>query len=63
MSRTTDTERGARMAVEIAYPHVQQRDLFPSTMPTDFWRGILAAASDQLTESKILRDAVVDRVR
>ncbi|ALR04616.1 hypothetical protein XFPR_08340 [Xylella fastidiosa] len=55
--RITDTERGARMALNIAEMYVCQLDLWPDSLPQqfDFWLFVRAAALDQLDECYLLR--------
>jgi hypothetical protein len=55
MSRPTDTERGARLAYEIAQEQLQQ--LFPE-VPREFWAAIADEASVTLAECSFLRQAV-----
>lgn len=55
MSRPTDTERGARLAYEIAQEQLQQ--LFPA-LPREFWTQIADEASVTLAECSFLRQAV-----
>lgn len=59
MSRLTDTERGARLAVEIAGQALFPPPLFPDLKPTPeqsaFWRSVLEAADYQLAECEALR--------
>jgi hypothetical protein len=57
MSRITDTERGARLALSAAAAALIQPDLFGSVLPVEFWRDIETAANDQLDECDALRDA------
>ncbi|AWG45318.1 hypothetical protein XFFB_08235 [Xylella fastidiosa] len=54
--RITDTERGARMALNIAEMYVRQLDLWPDSLPQqfDFWLSVRAAALDQLDECYLL---------
>ncbi len=59
MSRPTNTERGARIAYDLAQLKLIQRELFPSrrTPPLKLWREIAAIASEQLAECQALREA------
>lgn len=57
MSRPTDTERGARIALNLAAAHLMQPDLFGDTMPREFWQVIELAANDQLDECDAYRIA------
>lgn len=58
MSRPTDTERGARMAREIAI-HNLHPDFFPDLMPDgELWWQILAAADAELADQRALRVAI-----
>ncbi|MBD9368388.1 hypothetical protein [Xanthomonas sp. XNM01] len=50
MSRTTDTERGAHIALETAVCALVQPDLFDAGLPPSFWHAIEMAAHDQLDE-------------
>lgn len=52
MSRPTDTERGARIALDICDVKINQRDLFPSRRAPSlkFWREVRDAAAEQLEE-------------
>lgn len=65
MSRPTDIERGARIAHDAATRSLLQPDLFPNTSPApDYWRDIVAVATDQLTECAALNAAIrCERVR
>lgn len=57
MSRPTDTERGARMALEAASIALHP-DLFPELMPdVEEWQGIFVAAREQIAECVALREA------
>lgn len=60
MSRTTDTERGAWIAFDMAVAQYLQPGLFhdPDALPPEFWRGVQVAAMDQLDECEALRAAV-----
>ena len=58
MSRTTDTERGARIAYEFAFDHAIQHELFASDLDPAFWRRVLLAAEVQLDESRAYREAL-----
>ncbi|WP_082336388.1 hypothetical protein [Xanthomonas citri] len=61
MARPTDTERGARIALDYVESKLIQRDLFPSRRapPLKFWREIKAIATEHLAECKALREARV----
>lgn len=58
MSRITDTERGARMALDIAHPLATQLGLFGDVPGYEFWDAIEAAAAEQLHECRALREAM-----
>ena len=55
MARTTDTERGARLAYEIA--QVALQDLFPE-LPRSFWEEIADEASVTIAECSWSREAM-----
>lgn len=57
--RITDTERGARMALNIAEMYVRQLDLWPHSLPQqfDFWMSVRSAALEQLDECVLLRQS------
>ncbi|MDD0927857.1 hypothetical protein LOD59_09500 [Xylella fastidiosa subsp. multiplex] len=59
--RITDTERGARMALNIAEMYVRQLDLWSDSLPQqfDFWLFVRAAALDQLDECALLRQSLL----
>lgn len=57
MSRTTDTERGAHIALEIATHRLVQPDLFDAGLPPSWWHAVEMAAHDQLDECAALRIA------
>ncbi|CAN7348063.1 hypothetical protein LJR168_002001 [Pseudoxanthomonas sp. LjRoot168] len=59
MARTTDTERGARIALDIAQTKRIQRDLFPSRRAPSlkFWREVERIATEQIDECRALREA------
>ncbi|QBG95943.1 hypothetical protein EYC55_11350 [Xanthomonas oryzae] len=59
MSRTTDTERGARIALDYVELKLIQRDLFPTRRAPSlkFWREIKAVVTEHLAECKALREA------
>lgn len=57
MARTTDTQRGALIAFDIAVVKATQPDLFPDALGVDFWRDILTAAVDQLDDCGALLTA------
>jgi hypothetical protein len=59
VSRTTDVERGAWMAFDMAVERFSQPDLFGDVLPPQFWREIQLAAMDTLDECAALR-AVLD---
>lgn len=58
MSRITDTERGARIAQEMARERLLQPDLFPGFGIGDlyFWRAIKDAADATLNECHWARE-------
>lgn len=58
MSRTTDVERGAWMAFDVAVVRATQPDLFRDVLPPQFWRDIQLAAMDQLDECAALREVI-----
>jgi hypothetical protein len=60
MSRTTDTERGAWMAFDLAVVNMMQPDLFAPESPErmQMWRDIQLAAMEQLDECEALRGAL-----
>lgn len=58
MSRPTDTERGARLALDIAELKVHQPDLFLDALSVDFWRDIANAAAVTVAECRLLKEAV-----
>lgn len=58
MSRTTDTERGAWMAFDMAVDRWTQPDMFDDVLPAQFWREIELAAMDQLDEIAAMREAL-----
>lgn len=61
MSRPTNTERGARLAYDIALEHLQQ--LFPANgLGHEFWSPIADEAAVTLAECRFLRAAQVERV-
>ncbi|MGY4697411.1 hypothetical protein XfCFBP8356_009400 [Xylella fastidiosa subsp. sandyi] len=57
--RITDTERGARMALNIAEMYVCQMDFWEDTLPQqfDFWMSVRSAALEQLHECVLLRQS------
>lgn len=58
MSRPTDTERGARMALEAALIALHP-DLFPDLMPdAEEWQCIFVAALEQIAECDAYRAAL-----
>lgn len=61
MSRTTDAERGARIALETAQQRVVQPDLFPTTPPATYWQAIVYASLHQLEDAEALRAAIDGR--
>lgn len=59
MSRITDTERGARIALDIAAQNILQPKLFANDGPAlEFWQGIECAANDTLDECAWSRQAM-----
>lgn len=59
MSRPTDTERGARLALDISLGNLHP-DLFPDLMQPgeqELWDSIFVAAGEQLEECLALREA------
>ncbi len=60
MSRTTDTERGAWMAFDMAVVNMMQPDLFDTPAPevAQMWRDIQLAAMDQLDDCAALREVI-----
>lgn len=64
MSRPTDTERGARIASDIAFLKLYppQTLLFPhkrlNAAERSFWQKIFAAAEAELAECQALREAL-----
>ena len=54
MSRSTDTERGARIALEASLIALHP-DLFPDC---EIWQGIFVAASEQIAECNAYRAAL-----
>jgi hypothetical protein len=59
MARPTDTERGARIALEIAIDQEQQ--LFPGELSRPFWTAIADEAAVTISECAALRAAQGDR--
>jgi len=58
LSRPTDTERGARLAYDIAVDRLQ--DMFPADgLDRSFWDGIADEASVTIAECGFLRRAQV----
>lgn len=58
MSRLTDTERGARIAQDVALWNLQPQ-LFGSDPVIDqLWHGIFVAALDQLVDCRYMRQAM-----
>ena len=57
MSRTTDTERGARLALSICDQQMQPQ-LFARDLDAGFWMEIHHAAVAELHEAEMLRRAV-----
>lgn len=55
MARTSDVQRGADLALNIAAGALIQPDLFDAGLPVEFWKAIEAAAHDQLEECDALR--------
>lgn len=58
MSRITDTERGARLALTIAVENILQPDLFATPGMLAFWQQIECAANDALDECAWSRQAI-----
>ena len=58
MSRPTDAERGARIALEICDEQIRQPDLFPGALDAPFWLEIHHAAVAELHDADLLRLAV-----
>lgn len=58
MSRPTDSERGARIALAAAVAKVAQRDLFRTAVEDEIWCGIYHAADEALDEADALREAM-----
>lgn len=58
MSRPTDTERGARIALAICDQQLQPQ-LFPTDPPAEFWLEIHHAAVATLNECDHMRKALV----
>ena len=61
MSRVSDVERGARLALQIAAGRRDQPDLFPDSLGPTFWQGIVVAACAQLDDCAAMRAAVEGR--
>ena len=57
MSRITDTERGARIALSVAVQNILQPDLFNDGPSLAFWQQIECAANDALDECAWARQA------
>lgn len=58
MSRPTDAERGARLALDICDRQIRQPDLFPGALDAGFWLEIHHAAVAELLDVDLLRQAV-----
>lgn len=58
MSRPTDAQRGAHIALNTAAAALIQPDLFDAGLPVEFWKAIERAALDQLEECDALRAAL-----
>ena len=61
MARTTYTERGARIALEVATARAAQLSLWPQELDNGFWQGVYMAAHEQLIECAALRSAQESR--
>ena len=57
MARITDTERGARIALDIASARILQPHMFGDRPDYAFWQSVRIAAQEQLIECKALRAA------
>lgn len=61
MARPTDTDRGARMAYDLAVSVLAGLPLFPELVVTDelarVWMDIQFAAVDQMEECRVMREA------
>lgn len=55
MSRITDTERGARIALAMAEQLGMQPDLLDDALPVEFWDAIADAARLELEDAQALR--------
>lgn len=62
MARTTDTERGARLAYDLAVQALAGLPLFPGLVLTDelarIWMDIQFAALDTMDECRLAREAL-----
>jgi len=58
MSRPTDMERGARIALGIAQMRCTQPDLFDDQPDVDFWREIAHCAQLEIAAAEYLRAAL-----
>ncbi|MCD9030373.1 hypothetical protein LDO32_01310 [Luteimonas sp. Y-2-2-4F] len=58
MSRITDTERGARIALAMAEQLGMQPDLYADALPVEFWHAIADAARLELDDQHALRAAI-----
>lgn len=58
MSRPTDTERGARLAMQISAERLKQPELFGDTLPPAEWGGINLAATLQYLDCLRLREVM-----
>lgn len=57
MSRITDSERGARIAWDMAFEREMQLELFAADLDPAFWRRVRIAAEQQLEEEHAMREA------
>lgn len=58
MARISDTERGARIALDVSRQYYAQPDLFGAALGEEFWLAIYAASVDQLCECAAYRESV-----
>ena len=56
-----DSERGARIALDVAVSMILQPSLFGDDLPLEFWQEIESAANDQLDDAAAYRAAVCVR--